>query len=102
MRISTFWPRECSPGSWAGAARSTARTQHGDVVNHGVGAGVALSQSERQRFPGALGPLVDESPQRVEPEAALEHRRRGLLLRVRRDLLSRVGFSGGSELARRR
>jgi hypothetical protein len=57
--------------------------QHGDVVDDGVRAGVARPQQERQGLPGALLPVVEERPQWVEDEAALERRCGGLLRRVR-------------------
>jgi hypothetical protein len=37
--------------------------EHRDVVDDGVGAGVARPQSERQRLPGPLRPVVEEGPQ---------------------------------------
>jgi hypothetical protein len=60
-------------------------TDDGLVVGHGVRAGVADAEQERQRLAGALGAVIDERPQRMEAEPALDRRRRGLLLRVRGD-----------------
>jgi hypothetical protein len=53
-----------------------------DVVGGGVGAGVTCPQQHRQRLPAALGAVVEERPQRVVAEPALERRRRPLLVRV--------------------
>jgi hypothetical protein len=45
--------------------------RHGDVVGGGIRPGVARPQQHRQRLPGALAPVVDERPQRVEAIAVL-------------------------------
>ena len=55
---------------------------HADVVGGGVGAGVPRPQQDGQRLAAALGAVVDERPQRMVAEPALERRRRLLLLRV--------------------
>jgi len=67
------------PGTSSARQLGQCGPQHGDVVGDGVRAGVARPQSERQRLSGPLGPVVDERPQRMKAEAALERRRRGLL-----------------------
>ena len=73
-RTSTFRPGR-RPGPVAGQLRS-ACADDGDVVGGGVRAGVARPQQHRQRLPGPVGAVVDERAQRVEPEPALERRRR--------------------------
>lgn len=53
-----------------------------DVIGRSVRPGVPGPQQHRQRLTGAGVAVVDECPQRVEPEPALERRRRALLVRV--------------------
>ena len=56
---------------------------HGDVVGGGVRTGVALRSRNDSGSPVPVGAVVDERPQRMEPEPAFERRRRLLLVRVR-------------------
>ncbi len=56
-----------------------------DVVDGSVAAGVAGSQQDRQRFPGAISAVVDEDTQRMETVAPLERRLGVLLVRMGRD-----------------
>jgi uncharacterized protein YegP (UPF0339 family) len=57
--------------------------QHTDVVGGGVRAGVPGPQLDHQQFRGALGPVVDERAQRMEPVPLLERRLGVLLVRMR-------------------
>jgi len=54
-----------------------------DVVGGGVTAGVARTQRQGQRFPGACVAVVDERAERMMPEALLIRRGCVFFLRVR-------------------
>ena len=82
VRISTFRPGRPRPMS--GQLRQRLPGD-GDVVGGGVRPGVPGPQHHRQRLPGAVRAVVDERPQRMEPEPAFERGRRVFLLRVRGD-----------------
>jgi hypothetical protein len=46
--------------------------RHRDVVDRGVGSGVARPQQHRQRLTSAGRPVVGERPQRMEPKPRLK------------------------------